>query len=283
MNILPLQQGDALNSLLTVLGFLIGLQFLCGLYQIPDLLTAQRSLVSRQLFRRLLLSFFRQAPLRFQHDHSPMGIFQQIGPDQLLKISLGNPGFQFLKDRNLLQIIKRPGFIVQPGIQHVQPVDQSPGERGIVGFPKTELKKVNTGGQGLPVHSIPEDLFQSFLNHPEKPFFIPGIGMLGHNGKTGLKNAVLVGAFHILSDARVQQGLLHRSARGVQQSVFQHRKSHIQRGIQTGSHHPAAGQIGIVLQRLLIQHRIGHAQIPDFPEGFLKGDGGIYPSAFKMA
>ena len=142
-----------------------------------------------------------------------MGIIQQIFPDQFLKIPCLHLTFQELKCGDRLHMDKRFLLIVEPAVEQLEAVHQSPRIISEVRLPEAEFVIVNSCTERFLIHTVPGNLSERILDHTDKLFLLLHVRILRYHRENRLVHTIIIRTHDILSYACVKERFLKRSAR----------------------------------------------------------------------
>ena len=252
----PREHGNLLKVLLRIRLLLPFVKLLRFLHNLPDFLIGEPFPVGFQLLRKGSFPSGGKTGHRTHRENGLVGIFQHEVQNQLLKISCVNGILKLLKGFIGLNMHERRSVIVKPAVKSLQPQKKSPGIRAEVRLPVFKFKVVDCSRKRLFVKPLLHRLMKHFFNSLYKFFFLAFPGIPGNYGKIRLVNAVFHGAVYVLANPFVNQCLLYQRPRRGAENIIQHIHGNIKLFVKAGSHGNIIGQIGIILRRFILHHRV---------------------------
>ena len=204
-----------------------------------------------------------------------MRVVQKVSANQLFKIPGMDFLLQLLQETADIQIRPDRVFVVKPGIQKIQSVNQPLGIRAEIRLPVMEFKVIDSSKKCPRIHSVLRQILQRFADGTFELLLLLRLGIFCRNRVVRLIDAALIKRLHILPDALFAKSLLHRSAFCVAEHIIQHLegKDHLRIPVDLECCIPGKKRLFVLV--ILLQNAVALPDLRRLFKRLLRANGGI--------
>ena len=247
------------------------------------LLLAEAFLICLKLLGKLCIQT-RRTPFLRSHDYNrTMGIFKEISPDQLLKVTGSHLCLHSFKGFQRLHMHEWLGLVIQPAVHHLKPIHKAFWIISEVRLAVTEFMIVNPSLKSLSVYAVFCKAGKHLLNQFHKLFLLTFLRIFCNHRENRLIDSIVIGTHNVLSDSGICQRLLKRRARRRKKRIIQNLEGKVKLPVKAGPNHLIVGKIRILLLWFITCNGIGKGMFLHFLKRLLEPDSGIYFFCIKKA
>ena len=163
-------------------------------------------------------------------------------------------------------------LVVEPAVEALDPVHQSLRIGAEIRFPRPELCHIDGCLHHIVVQAAVRQMLQGLLHHPQEIILPVRGGVPRVHGEIRLPDAVIVAAVRIFPDAGLDQRLVKRRSRDLQQHIAQSLESIVHQRIQFPAHPDVQGEAGSIVLGFTLGDGVLHDLFHRRGEGLRKPD-----------